>query len=97
MWSSPSYRTCGVTRGSILDPLIFVIYANDLVQFVQNTNICQYAADIYISKSSNSILMICASSTVEVRNIEGGPRLNNLQLNMGKNKTLQFFAQKIEL
>ena len=43
--------TCGVPQGSILGPLIFILYMNDLPAFVQETNITMHADDTSLHKA----------------------------------------------
>ena len=46
--------TCGVPQESILEPLLFIIYVNDLSAFVQEVNITMYVDDTNLRKASRT-------------------------------------------
>ena len=55
--SSPSKLSCGVPQGSILGPLLFLLYMNDMPQAV-NSELILYADDtclIYMGKISKKL------------------------------------------
>ncbi len=56
--SSPPKIVCGIPQGSILGPLLFLLYINDLPDVLQNTTPCLYADDTQIFCSSNNYELI---------------------------------------
>ena len=48
----------GIPQGSILGPLIFNIFVNDFIMFIDKTNICNLADDSTLYKSNPSLLVV---------------------------------------
>ena len=46
--------TCGVLQGSILGPLHFIIYTNDLPSYVKDVSVTMYADDTSLDKAFHS-------------------------------------------
>ena len=53
--SSESVISCGVPQGSLLGPLLFIIYVNDLVERVKSCQVQLYADDAVLYFSNSSI------------------------------------------
>jgi len=51
--------TCGVPQGSILGPLLFFIYINDMNKVIKNSTTFHFADDTYLKFSSSCENTIC--------------------------------------
>ena len=87
----------GVPReGSILGPLLFVLYINDLPQCLVRSNISMYADDTVISTTSSRSDDVMMKIQEDVQRVEQWMKGNQLVLNLTKTKSLLFdTAQKL--
>ena len=87
----------GVPQGSILGPILFVIYINDLPQSLLKSSIGMYADDTVIYFSDSSAEIIKQVLQIDRNNVEQWLASNRLVLNQSKTKWMLFgIRQKLE-
>ena len=70
--------TCGVPQGSILGPLLFILYMNDLPGFIPNAKIRMYADDKNLGQRIDDVNDIKQQLILDFRKLVNGWRLTSL-------------------
>ena len=88
--SSTQYIKTGIPQGSIVGPLFFIIYINDIVKCTEKINYILYADDTTLNSTIDSFVkeihIIEQNILAELQKISKWLELNRLQINTGKSK-----------
>ena len=74
----------GIPQGSILGPLIFNIIINDLIVFIEKTDICNFADDNTLYKSSPSLSVVLNCLGHDITIVVNWFKVNSLKANPQK-------------
>ena len=88
---------CGVPQGSVLGPLLFIIYTNDLPNCLIDCNAILFADDTTIYKSSSDIQYLYQSTNAELESLTQWFRANKLSLNVGKTHYMIFHQSQVQI
>ena len=81
LFSSSCFLSCDVSQGTIVGPLLFLLYINDLPNCLSNCEPRMYADDTHLTYASNNIQ---TSLNEDLENVQNWLRANKLTLNMTK-------------
>lgn len=84
---------CGVPQGSILGPLLFVIYINDMENSV-NCDLYMYADDAALIVSGKSVNEIEVMLSSELESLSAWLEENKLSLHLGKTESILFATSR---
>ena len=87
--SSEELVSCGVPQGSILGPLLFTLYVNDMSSAI-TCDLCLYADDSMLLVSGNNVEEIEKTLNTEMNEISKWLQANKLSLHLGKTESILF-------
>ena len=91
--SASSHIDIGVPQGSILGPLLFIIYLNDLPSMLRNCKVACYADDTAIYVSGETKVEVQHQLQEDFECISYWLKANKLSLNVGKTKVMCMATQ----
>ena len=83
-YSKWSKIRCGIPQGSILGPLLFNIFINDIFMIIEQSDICNFADDNTLYSCGKSLTDIKENLVSDTKSILNWFRLNSLKANPGK-------------
>lgn len=86
--------TCGVPQGSILGPLLFLIYVNDLSYISSILNTIMFADDTNFFYSHSNVENLISTVNIELAKCSVWLNANRLSLNMDKTHFILFSSNK---
>ena len=94
--STIDYVTCGVPQGSVLGPLLFLVYMNDIHNAVPDNDLKLFADDTNLFLFGPDLKSIECQANISLQNLDMWFKANKLSLNVDKtfytifNKTIKY-------
>ena len=86
---------CGVPQGSVLGPLLFIIYTNDLSSCLKNTKAIQFADDTTLYMSHKNLHVLYTFVNQDLVSLNDWFRANKLSLNVSKTNYVLFSNKRL--
>ena len=87
--------SCGVPQGSVLGPLLFIIYTNDLPNAIDRAKSILFADDTTVYASSSSLPELYKNINTELNSLADWFYANKLSLNVGKTNYVLFTRKTV--
>ena len=87
---------CGVPQGSILGPILFIIYINDLCNVSTVLKYVLFADDTNLFISGNDLKQLCSQLNIELDKLNVWFMVNKLSLNISKTNFILFSNKFID-
>ena len=94
--SDYQHITCGVPQGSILGPLLFLLYINDLAYISQKLCFVMFADDSNVFLSGSNINEMILTMNDELLKVTSWLNSNKLSLNVDKSKHIIFSVNNVK-
>ena len=88
--SSTHIIPCGVPQSSVLGPLLFIIYTNDLPNCLTHSKTILFADDTTVYLNSQNIPDMYIQINYDLESLSEWFRVNKLSLNIGKTNYVVF-------
>ncbi|CAB3981669.1 Hypothetical predicted protein [Paramuricea clavata] len=91
--SNPALIKSGVPQGSILGPILFLIFINDLPSYVGSSKPFLFADDSTLISSGSDLHELSVSLKSDMTSVSRWTNHNKLSLNHGKTKIMKIYSQ----
>jgi len=94
--SEPKDVKCGVPQGSVLGPLLFSVYINDLPRVVVWCIMIMYADDVVLYRSGKSRKEVEEALQLDIDKISEWSKLNGLTVSIAKTKSMILYPPRMK-